>query len=187
MISQYLRNDKLHINKNNPQSNWFKLLQGLGFEFLLFDDKIKYVKSQYDIYNTIDLIEEWEKMVGIPNSCVPIARTLEERRNNVLSKFITQECTTKSQFELIAKTLGFDINVMAGADLTRFPLKFPIMFASSEVSPFLIIVNLSDKYKKTFPFDFPVPFQASAPDILSCFFERLKPAHTKIIYRYVQN
>lgn len=186
MISQYIRNDKIHINKNNPQSNWYKLLEGLSVEFLLFDKKISDVKYQYNINNTIDLIEEWEAMVGIPDGCIQVAKTIEERRKNVLFKLSSYECTTKTQFEFIAKILGYDVTVNSGSELMRFPLKFPIVLGNASMMPFIIIVNIDKKYQNTgFPYSFPIQFKASVSDVLFCFFERLKPAQTKIIYRYV--
>jgi uncharacterized protein YmfQ (DUF2313 family) len=186
IVSQYLRNDRLHINKNNPQSNWYKLLEGLSAEFIAFDKKLDSDKKDYNLNQTTSLIDEWEKMVGIPDDCIVIARTIEERRRNVLFKLASYECTTKSQFELIASILGYNINVMAGGDVMVFPLKFPIIFGKQEEMPFIIIVNIGKEYKNQgFPYTFPITFGASISDVLACFFERLKPAQTKIIYRYV--
>jgi uncharacterized protein YmfQ (DUF2313 family) len=185
-VNKYLRNDRLHINKNNPQSNWYKLLEGLSAEFIIFDKNLQDYKKDYNLNNTTLLIEEWEKMAGIPDDCIGIAKTIEERRKNVLFKLASYECTTKSQFELIANILGYNVNVMAGGDVMTFPLKFPIVFGKQEEMPFIIIVNISKEYKNQgFPYTFPITFGASISDVLACFFERLKPAQTKIIYRYV--
>jgi len=55
-VNKYLRNDRLHINKNNPQSNWYKLLEGLSAEFIIFDKNLQDYKKDYNLNNTTLLI-----------------------------------------------------------------------------------------------------------------------------------
>jgi len=68
VLSQYLRDDRLHEAKNKENSTLRKILNGLAVEFLNFRNQINDVANQYNPEETTTLIEEWEAFVGIPET-----------------------------------------------------------------------------------------------------------------------
>ena len=86
VLGQYLRDDVLHEGKNIEDSVLRKTLIGLASEWLNFRSSLNDVVYEYNPNDTTSLIEQWEAFVGIPDSCIAVASTLEQRRVNVLLK-----------------------------------------------------------------------------------------------------
>lgn len=186
ILANYLRNDKLHDAKNNKDSVLFKILMGLAIGWIDFRDNSQLIVDNYNIYNSLQLLEDWEQAVGIPDDVFNIANDVETRRRNILLKISGSKAETSLQFENIGKILGFDVKCETGYQYCRFPLRFPIIFTKKENLPFLIVITIDKKYQpKTFPFTFPIEFKSDIAVILKLFFDKIKPANTKLIFRYV--
>lgn len=186
ILANYLRSDKLHDAKNNKDSILFKILMGLAVGWTDFRDNSQLIVDNYNIYNSLQLLEEWEQAVGIPDDVFNIANDVETRKRNILLKISGSKAETSLQFENIGKILGFDIKCETGYQYCRFPLRFPIIFTKKENLPFLIVITIDKKYQpKTFPFTFPIEFKSDIAIILKLFFDKIKPANTKLIFRYV--
>lgn len=185
-LATYLPNDRLYQAKNRDGSNLRKILLGLAQQWLDFRGLINEVYDEYDPRSTTDLIEEWETFVGIPDSCISNKGTLEERRNNVLLKLAGINATTAKQFENVAAALGYTVTVTNGVDVGTLPATFPVPLVSAATAPFVIVVNLDASLAPaTFPLSFPISLTSNAPKILECFFNKLKPANTVVVFRYI--
>jgi uncharacterized protein YmfQ (DUF2313 family) len=185
VLAQYLRDDKLHISKNIEGSNLRKVLIGLACEWLRFRDKVDEVYDDYDINQTTQQIEEWERVVGIPDDCFGNSGTLEQRRTNILLKLAGTNATTAKQFETIAAILGFTVTVENGVDTSTLPLNLPFLLLTEAEAPFVIVVTLDASLQPSgLPVTLPFTLTEQAPVILQCFFNKLKPANTIVIFRY---
>jgi len=186
ILANYLRDDKLHEAKNQENSNLYKILIGLAEGWLDFRNNANDVVDNYNINNSLLLIEEWEKAVGIPDNIFDISSNLETRKRNILLKLAGSKAETKEQFERIGKILGFDVKCETGYQYCVFPLRFPLIFATQEVMPFLIVISVNKKYQpQTFPLSFPIEFRTDQASILKLLFDKIKPSNTKLIFRYV--
>ena len=186
ILANYLRSDKLHNAKNNEDSILFKILMGLAVGWTDFRDNSQLIIDNYNIYNSVKLLEEWEQAVGIPDDIFAVATDIETRKRNILLKISGSRAETSLEFENIGKILGFDIKCETGYQYCRFPLRFPIIFTTAEALPFLIVITINKKYQpKTFPFIFPIEFKSDIAIILKLFLDKIKPANTKLIFRYV--
>lgn len=185
ILSQYLRDDSLHEAKNKEGSTLRKILIGLASEWLNFRDKINEVSNQYNPKTTTQLIQEWEEFVGIPDSCIPVASTIEQRRLNILLKLAGINATTENQFKKIAEILGYNIQVSNGASTSTFPLTLPFLLISEASAPYTIVITLPSSIEPSgFPLTFPFTLTAQQPAILNCLFDKLKPANTQLFFRY---
>lgn len=185
VLAQYLRDDDLHCAKNVEGSNLRKVLIGLASEFLRFRAKVDEVYDEYDANQTTNLIEEWEKTVGIPDDCFGNTGTIEQRRMNVLLKLAGVNATTATQFENIALVLGFTVIVTSGVDESTLPQTLPFILLNGSEAPYIIIVDtINIPPPSVLPQTLPFILGASEIDILRCLFEKLKPANTKVIFKY---
>lgn len=186
VLAGYLPNNQLWNDKNIDNTVLRKILLGLASQWLGLRDTINEVYENYDPRITTSLIEEWEGFVGIPDSCLGNSGTLEERRINILLKLAGINVSTAKQFENLAEILGFSITVSNGINLAQFPLTFPVVLLDEGSAAFTIVVNLDASLTPTgFPLVFPITLTSAAPEILECFFNKLKPANTNVIFRYV--
>ena len=185
ILAQYLRDDNLHEAKNRDDSTLRKILLGLASEWLNFRDKINEVVNEYNLQKTTALIQEWEAFVGIPDDCIPVASTIEQRRLNVLLKLAGINATTEKQFKNVASILGYNIEVSNGVSTSTFPLTLPFLLISEASAPFTIVITLPSSIKPSgFPLTFPFTLTSQQPAILDCLFNKLKPANTQLFFRY---
>ena len=185
ILAQYLRDDNLHEAKNRDDSTLRKILLGLASEWLNFRDKINEVVNEYNPQKTTALIQEWEEFVGIPDDCIPVASTIEQRRLNVLLKLSGINVTTEKQFKNVASILGYNIEVSNGVSTSTFPLTLPFLLISEASAPFTIVITLPSSIKPNgFPLTFPFTLTSQQPAILDCLFNKLKPANTQLFFRY---
>lgn len=184
-LAQYLRDDSLHEAKNRDDSTLRKILLGLASEWLNFRNKINEVANEYNPQKTTLLIQEWEQFVGIPDSCIPVASTIEQRRLNVLLKLAGINATTEKQFKNVASILGYNIEVSNGVATSIFPLTLPFLLISEASAPFTIVITLSSSIKPSgFALTFPFTLTSQQPAILDCLFNKLKPANTQLFFSY---
>jgi uncharacterized protein YmfQ (DUF2313 family) len=185
VIAGYLPNNKIFEAKNDENSNLRKVLLGLALEFTRYRDTINELVQEYFPDETTLFIEDWEKVVGIPDECLPVASTIEERRNNVLLKLAGINATTAQQFTEIAAILGIDIEVTNATDFSAFPFTLPIVLLEDADVPFTIFVTIKgEEPTVVFPFTFPFSFLEPVEALLKCLFEKLIPAHCQLIFRF---
>ena len=185
ILAQYLRDDNLHEAKNREDSTLRKILIGLASEWLNFRSKINEVSNEYNPKTTTQLIEEWEQFVGIPDNCIPVASTIEQRRLNVLLKLAGINAATEKQFKNVASILGYNIEVSNGVSTSTFPLTLPFLLISEALAPFTIVITLPSSIQPNgFPLTFPFTLTSQQPAILDCLFNKLKPANTQLFFRY---
>ena len=185
ILSQYLRDDRLHEAKSREDSTLRRILIGLASEWLNFRNKINEVSNEYNLQKTTALIQEWEQFVGIPDSCISVASTIEQRRLNVLLKLAGINATTEKQFKNVASILGYNIEVSNGVSTSTFPLTLPFLLISEASAPFTIVITLPSSIKPNgFPLTLPFTLTSQQPAILDCLFNKLKPANTQLFFRY---
>ena len=175
----------------SPDSNLGKFLRGLAAEFYRYEVLADHISKEMDINQTNDLLIEWEKSVGIPDSCfIQLdTKTIAERRNAILQKFSNfGGVQVAEDFERVALSFGITCDVYGGASGSgfMFPLSFPIHFTTSFGSYLeatnTIIVEITGTYTTsyTFALPFPIPFSSGPQTFLQCIFRKLAPANVEV-------
>lgn len=185
VLAAYLPEGRIYESKNVTTSNFHKLLKSFSQEYTRIQSKINELSVEYDMRETYELIEEWEKVLGIPDECFSIdGLDIKQRRLQCIVKFAQMNIQTEDDFIQLAKTLGYKIEILHGIDYSIFPMTFPILLGTAKQARFTMIVKFLDlnKPQNVFPMTFPFEFQKENP--LICVFEHLKPANVRIIYWY---
>ncbi len=162
-----------------------KLFLGLAVEFYRFQVLEKKLFDEMDIRQANELLIEWEKSVGLPDSCfITEGESVETRRIQIEQKFSSfggvQE---KEDFIRVADIFGYDISIKTGKQVGFFPLQFPIALfsdAKAVTHTFFIVINEVGP-TGGFPLPFPIPFDAGENTFLQCIFDKLAPANVKVI------
>lgn len=167
------------------ESNLGKYLLGLSIEFYRFQVLAKKIQIEMDIDQANDLLIEWEKSVGLPDSCFSTNVSIEDRRKQISAKFSKfGGVQTKDDFIRVAEFFGYNIDIYAGLSVGGFPLQFPIVFFGStlEASHTIFIVILGGISGDVFfPLPFPIPFSSGGTTFLECIFGKLAPANVNVI------
>lgn len=169
----------------SPDSNVGKLIRGLGMEFYRFQVLAQNVSSEMDITETDELLIEWEKSVGLPDSCFTTNVSNAERRKQVEQKFSKfGGVQTAADFIRVGAVFGFTIEVLPGASVGTFPLSFPMAFfdsAKSATHTIFIVIMGQTSGDGFFPLAFPIPFSSGGTTFLKCIFEKLAPANVNVV------
>lgn len=168
------------------ESNMGKFIAGLAVEFYRLQLLTKELSIEMDIDQTSELLIEWEKSVGIPNSYFNTDETIERRREQVKQLFTNfGGVQIAEDFVRVAAFFGITITVTAGADVGVFPLPFPIRFFGNitEVTH-TIIIEITDTGASGvfFPLDFPLDFSTGGATFLQGIFDILAPANVQVIF-----
>ncbi len=186
ILAQYLPSGRIYSRKFDSQSNIRKILLGLGAVWLEDRRLLNELFDEYNPETTTKFIEEWEKTVGIPDDCFDNLGTSEERRRNILLKLTGINTTTEEQFEALGSILGVSVNVKSGFEESVIPQIIPfILLGDDEVGYTIIAEVTTEPTPATIPQTIPFIIQGSFAAILECLFNKLKPANTQIIFKFL--
>lgn len=185
-LANFFRSDKLFRRKNDLSSNIRKLLEGMAIEIGRSEGFFDEINSEYDIESTTDLIREWERAIGIPDSCFSNTGSLQERRTNVLTKLTSLGVSTEQEFIDLAARFGLTVAIEPGGDELTFPLPFPLSLNSFNPRWVMIVSISTLEAGEVFPYLFPfVLGEGKNIRIMTCLFQLLVPANVKVIFKTV--
>ena len=171
--------------KNIEESNMYKLLRALSKEFTRVQSKINEFVTEHNPETTTNLIEEWERAVGIPDDCFSNTVSLDLRRKQVVAKFAKMNVQTAQDFIDLAAYFGYRVTIKNAEDGSIFPMVFPFILGEQDwlINTMLVKFIDLDTPNNTFPITFPFTFGGDE-NIITCVFNKLKPATVVIIFQY---
>ena len=183
ILADHMPQGRAWGSKSIPGSGIHGLVKGLVTDFLEVLQKIYELSIEFDINQSVHLLDDWEESMGIPNECIYDLVTLQERRDNILGQFSQLPVVNVDDFETLGSQLtGLSVTVEPGLVYDHiFSLKFPVTFDHDGLR-FVMYVTFGSEIE-TFPYTFPFTFISSERfDIVKCVFERVKPANVLIVY-----
>jgi uncharacterized protein YmfQ (DUF2313 family) len=165
-------------------TNLSKLIEGLAVEFSRVQERLDQMLVERDPRKTSELLTDWESALALPDECSELGAGIEKRRQEIVFKLTNTGGSSRAYFELVAQNLGFDVSV------NDF---FPFKAGRSRAGDALTNEEWTFWFQVTAPADLSTPFLAGAGragdrllelgnEALECTFEKLKPAHTKVLF-----
>ena len=184
-LANYLPSGRAFGAKNLSTSNIRNLLRGFSNELIIVDNFIKLFRTDIVPGQTQFFLEEWERVVGIPDHCFDGKGTILERRTAVVLKLAALGIQTNSDFVRLAETFGLSVTVTSGSvTSTIFPWIFPVKFyATDKAARFTIVVTPIETIGETFTYTFPIPFGTENLVILKCLFNEFRPANVEVVFQ----
>lgn len=91
---------------------WTKLLDAIAEEFARIDGRALQLIDEADPRTTAEMLADWERVAGLPDSCSGLlADTQQGRRNELVSKLVGQGGQSRTYFIEVAAALGFSIEI----------------------------------------------------------------------------
>jgi uncharacterized protein YmfQ (DUF2313 family) len=167
-------------------SNFNKLMHALAVEFGRNQEILSELAEQHDISNTVNLLEEWESALGIPDDCFDTTGTIEQRQKKCVAKFAKMNIAIYNDWIYLADFLGYNITIEYGSKYMVLPFILPFILGDAKTAKFTIIINFIDLPSPTCVLPLTLPFTlGDGGNTLKCIFEHLKPANVRIIYKYL--
>ena len=163
------------------------LLLGLATEFSRVDEAANALMDEACPSETVLLLEEWETMCGLPDACSESYETMVQRRAAVLLKLTAQGGQSRAYFEELAAAY-------TGQVCTVNEYR-PFRVGSSECGDavygdgwiFCWELNVPETVLREFEAGISTagePLRIWGNEQLECIINRLKPAHTTVIFTY---
>ena len=135
---------------------------------------------------TVDLISDWERAVGLPDTCTVIGGSLAVRRASVLEKLVAKSSPSASEFQRIGMLYGTDI-VVEEHDQTRANLISGLNTNGGRwrFVWWISIPTSADVTRLDTVSDVQTPFKSVGRNSeLECRLRRAAPAHTHLVIGY---
>ena len=173
-------------SKNIEGSNVRGLLNSVAVAHNRTQQQIELLDTEFRIDQTFDLLEDWEKSVGIPDECLGAFETIEQRRQAVIDRLRKQPIVTLEETENYINTLFPDLNItlVPGVEYFTFEYDFELSFLGDVSEKFILVVKVPVS-GESFEYDFELPF-IGGPDTtrLRCLLEKIVPANVYVIIEF---
>lgn len=176
---------------------WDQLLSSLAVEFRRVDARALQLLDEADPRTCGETLEDWERVLGLPDSCAPGNQTFTERRNAVVALLLAEGGASVGYFISLASSRGYTITITehrpficarssCGHQETPRPIGSPnvrlvwtVALQTNRLRYFQMGTGQSRCGVDTH-------LAITRADEIECLFERLKPAHTEIVFDYSQ-
>lgn len=173
----------------SPDTNLYKLLESYSTEICRIDDRAKALIEEVDPRTTVELLTDWERLLGLPDECDNVVDpTQQERRNRVLQVLTTRGGQNEQFYKDMASNFGIDAELISAEDQPPFT-------AGSRAGDRLTNGLWRYAFTVVSPADFLIKFRAGqgsagdplvkvGNDTLQCLIEKHKPAHTIALFSF---
>ncbi len=172
-----------------PQSFIDELLRALTLEFERVHLRAQLLIDEADVRTTNELLTDWERVTGLPDACTTLASTLEDRRNNLTIKLHSDKNQHTSFYINVAARLGYVITITEGKNI---PYELNHLFNGVQitVAEWIFVWRVTApattvKWARAGSAVAGEPIQTWGNTTLECIINRLKPAHTHVLFSYV--
>ncbi|MGE0671974.1 MAG: YmfQ family protein [Methylibium sp.] len=162
-----------------------RLLDALAAELFRVDSRSVDLLAESDPRLASELLEEWERMVGLPDPCVTEALGVQARRAAVESRLTSVGGQSRAFFMELASRLGYSISIDEFASEAE-AIAGGIPYTGTSWAH-TWRVNAPEQTVRTFRVGEACagePLRSWGNEQLECAFNRLKPAHTVLLFAY---
>lgn len=169
-----------------PDAQLTKLLAAWAEELARLDARALRLIEEADVRTTEELLPDWERVLGLPDPCLPDDAGLQQRRAAATTRLTGIGGQSRAYFIALANSLGVEITI----DELR-----PFRCGDGECGDTIYDPAVVFTWQVNLPADVTriVQFRLGEStagerlldmDIgaLECVFERLKPAHTSVVF-----
>ena len=173
--------------RNDPESNVRKLINALSTAFNIVQQYVELLDDEFQIRQTTDLLEDWEKSVGIPDSCVALSQTIADRRQDVIDRLSKKPIVTLADMQAYVDAMfpAMGVILYPGYEYYGFEYEFEVPFGPGVSDKWILVaeVPLSDNQ---FEYEFEMEFEGGVnTDRLECLLNIINPAPVYIIIELV--
>ncbi|TFW71409.1 hypothetical protein C3Y98_04705 [Methylotenera oryzisoli] len=163
-----------------------KLLDAWSAELARVDARIEALINEADPRVTSELLADWEALAGLPDPCVTVDQTVDQRRLALVSKLTNLGGQSRQYFINLATSMGY-------ADATIDEYK--PMNCNDNCNDALYSDNDRFYWTMNLPSDGGIfiancqspcdsPLQSWGDEAIECRINKYKPAHTTVIFAY---
>lgn len=188
---------------NDPDSDLYKLVNGIIIELCRVDDRLEDLLREIDPFQTLELLEDWETMLDLVDTCLDDENlSIDDRRSRIVQQLNALGGASADYFEELLLNSGFVVEVTpyfapfkagsrAGDRLTNGQSYFR---AGSRAGDRLYNTGWTFWWEVHSDDNIVTYFVAGSRagerlanygnERIECIVEKLKPAHTNVLFTY---
>lgn len=163
------------------------LLQAWADEFSRIDTRCDELINEADPRVAAELLTDWERVARLPDVCVTISQTIEQRRSALVSKLTMIGGQSRDYFITLSQSMGYP-----GATIDEFSMMNCNDDCNDAVysqdAEFCWRLNLPAStggiFEMTCNSDCVSSLRAWGDEAIECRVNHYKPAHTSVIFAY---
>lgn len=164
-----------------------RLLAALAAELARVDGRAQRVVEEADPRTVAELFVAWERVAGLPDACALAfggEQTLAQRRAALIGRLITLGGQSPAYFIGLAAALGYAITITEfRVHTVNDDVEYPLI-DDSWTFAWQVNAALSTLTEITVESTVEDPIAAWGNSLLECVINRLKPAHTTVLFSY---
>lgn len=161
-----------------------RFLAALAEEIARVDGRAEQLLDETDPRTTAELLADWERVAGLPDSCVTATQTTQERRAALVAKLTNLGGQSRQFFIDLAARLGYTVTI---TEFRQYHCERDCgQPVNEEDWQFVWQVNAPETTVREFSTESGAedPLRSWGDELLECMFQRLKPAQTKVQFTY---
>ena len=173
----------------NPDGVLMRFLSGIAGIFAYITDRTHRLMEKEQFPNTTDeLFTDWETELGLPDDCRPDRETIEQRRQDLLEKYLKKGGQSIRYFLEVGKSMGLELTIEEGRP---FRIGENTMGQPMQGQEWLFVWRITSLPTRVTEFkvgqdSMGTPLRSwPRYSTLECLFNRYKPEHSHLIFSYV--
>jgi uncharacterized protein YmfQ (DUF2313 family) len=166
-------------------TTWARLLGALGIELSRIDGRMGQLINEAFPYTTYELLTDWERVTGLPDTCVTEEQTVEQRQRAVALRLSTVGGASAQYFINLAAEIGFTIEVETFVAMTTDTgyVEEPVY---SDDWVYVFIIHAPEVTVEYLNVEGAVGERlvTFGNEALECAINRVKPAHMTAVFAY---
>lgn len=167
------------------ESTLQQLLAALAGELARVDARSVDLENESDPRLTSELLPDWERVAGLPDACVQVPQTMQERRAALLARLTSSGGQSKAYYIELAARLGYGITI------DEFKTEAAAITAGIPYTgtgwAHTWRVNAPQQSVRSFRVGRSAvgePLRSWGNETLECALGHVKPAHTVLLFAY---
>lgn len=164
-----------------------RLLSGLSEELARVDGRAWQIAEEADPRTVAELFADWERVAGLPDACAVAfggTQTAAQRRAALVGRLTTMGGQSPAYFIALAASLGYAITITEFSEHTVNDNVEHPFYGSAWNFAWQVNAALNTINEITVDMTVEDPLAAWGNALLECVINRLKPAHTTLLYSY---
>ena len=147
---------------------FYAFVQGIADELVRVHNSASDLVDESDPQTTTDLVDDWERVLGLPEPPGFAPTAIADRRDAIVGKLAAFGGQSADYFEFLGEQQG-DASVTVTEPITGWPHVWQV--ASDEITPFRADISAADD---------PLTGFTDLGERVRFMLEKYKPAHTRI-------
>lgn len=182
-LAEHMPQGKVWEGKRVDGSNLRGLVNGMARPFNLAQQKIEELAREFDINQTVLLIDEWEKSVGLPDECLVEVTDIEQRRQLVKDRLRKSPVVTIQELQDYVNAFLSDLTVTLypGKPYYSLPYKLPQHLIGNVNKRFILVAEI-ERAGADLPYKLPQQLiRGVDPSRLRCLINKVIPSNVLLI------